>query len=292
MKIKIFFLVVLAVVLTGAYGQRYFNNPVAQYYRNGFLWNPAYAGETEHTRLYALYKKGWTGFDGAPQLVDISGDIHFGGNSGIGLQLFSEKSGVLQRDFGAIAYSYRVKLSEKDILRLGMDLSLFKERLDNEVVTQNGQVDPTAKSFNQRPWDFDGDVGATYTHEQLTLGVAGYNLRTALWAISNDPADLSIAQFQGSYRFILASNNALSLTPLASYKLFFRHQDVATFATQFEYDHVFHVSVYYQSTGNFMGGVGVQWKDKGEVNFFYSGNNKYSYNQQYEIGLKVLIGKK
>jgi hypothetical protein len=34
-----------AVVSTPAMAQRYINNPVSQYYRDGYLWNPALAGQ-------------------------------------------------------------------------------------------------------------------------------------------------------------------------------------------------------------------------------------------------------
>ncbi len=281
------FIICIVFCMAEADGQRYFNNPIAQYFRNDYLWNPSFAGQATRPRIYALMNSSWTGFENAPRLINFSGDLAFGNNSGAGLQLISDKSGVLQRNLGAISYSYKVKFSDEEFLRLGTSLELYKERLDNNVINASGDVDPVVKEFNSRGWQFDGDFGLAYQNNNFMLGGAVFNLSSKNFKVAT--SDLALAQVQTSYKWYFDEENKMSISPLLSYKMYKQHENIFTGAAQFELDKVFHASLYWQSTGNMMGGLGVEIKDWIEANFFYSGKMKYGYNPQYEIGLKVVI---
>lgn len=267
--------------------QSYFNNPISQYYRNPYLWNGAYAGAKQTPFVYGLVNRSWIGFDGAPTLVMLTGDLSFGKNSGAGLQVVSDKSGALQRTIAKLNYSYKVVMSEAENLRLGIGVSAFRERLSNDMVSNNGQFDQTVKSFNDNGWDVDGEFGAVYENSNFSFGASFFNLRTAMKNLENRPTDLPVIQLVSSYRFDL--ENQLALKPLASFKHFMNSKNLLTAGCQLEYDKVFHASAMYQTNGSVLGGLGVGLKDLGEVNFFYATNNKQGYGQQYEIALGIHI---
>jgi type IX secretion system PorP/SprF family membrane protein len=267
--------------------QSYFNNPVSQYFRNQYLWNGAYAGAKAKPFVYGLVNKSWTGFDGAPTLVMLTGDLSFGKNSGAGLQFVSDKSGSLQRTIAKFNYSYKVVMSETENLRLGIGLSGFKERLSSEVTSNNGQFDPTVKSFNDRSWEVDGEFGAVYENSNFSFGASFFNLRTALKNLESRPTDLPVIQLVTSYKFDL--QNDLGLKPLASFRHYMNSKNLLTAGAQLEYDKTFHASAMYQTNGSVLGGLGVMLKELGEVNFFYSGNNSQGYGQQYEVALGIHI---
>ena len=280
----------LAAASLPAAAQRYFNNPISQYYRDGYLWNPALAGN-EGTRIYGLLNKSWIGFEGAPRQINIAGDMKIGESSGAGIQLISDKSGVFQRYMGAVSYAYVARLSEVNRLRIGGDLSFYQERLDNSALTSEGQVDLSGKSFNDKGMEFNGDLGAVFEGSRLSLGVTAYNLRSYLEKAGERSADIAIGQALASYKFKCGDDEKITLQPMMAYKIYYKHSDILTAAMQLEYEEVFHVGVYWQNTGNAMGGLGLMLKDMGEINFFYSGKNKQGYNQQYEVGLKLKIKK-
>ena len=284
-------IIAMAAISLPTLAQRYNNNPISQFYRNGYLWNPAMAGQEKGTRLYGLLNKSWIGFDGAPKYISFAGDMKIGEKSGVGLQLVSDKSGVLQRYMGVVSYSYVVKLSEKQNLRIGGDLNLYKEQLDNSVVNSGSQVDPTGKLYEDNGMEVNGNLGLSYETENFNLSATGYNIGAYSKKADERSADLAIAQFLTSYKF-LCEDGKVSLRPLVAYKMYYKHEDILTAAMQLEYDNAFHASVYWQNTGNLMGGVGLMLKNLGEVNFFYSGKNKYGYNEQFEVGLKINISKK
>lgn len=278
---------VLLLMQLSAFAQHTFNNAVSQYYRDGFLWNPAMAG-AEGTRFYGLVNSAWSGFDGSSTQAGLSADMSLSEHMGVGINLASSSAGAFQRYAGAVSYAYDLTFNQKTGLRIGADLSLYKEHLDSKELMSGGQLDPVAASFNEKGVRFNGDLGADLHSGGLNLGATGYNLGGLFKHGDNKEADLQIAQFQSSYRFGL-SNEKLSLTPLVSYKLFSEADDIFLVATQFEYQGIFHTSLYWESTGSVMGGLGFLIKDFGEANFFYTSKNKYGYHEQYEVGLKIKL---
>jgi len=59
--------------------------------------------------------------------------------------------------------------------------------------------------------------------------------------------------------------------------MFSKLDDYLVGGVQFQYDQLFHVSLYYQSTNRFMGGLGFMLKKVAEINFFYTTKNKDGY---------------
>lgn len=270
-----------------AVGQHTFNNAISQYYRDGFLWNPAMAGK-EGTRFYGLVNSAWAGFDGSATQAGLSADMHLSENMGIGINLASSSAGAYQRYAGAVAYAYDLKIRDKTGIRLGADLSLYKEHLDSKELVSGGQLDPVASSFNEKGVHFDGDFGAGLYANDFQLDATGYNLGSVFKHADKREADLQIAQILSSYRFRLPGDK-LSIEPLAAYKFYYQADNIFLVAAQLQYEGVFHTSLYWQSTGSVMGGLGFMLKDRGEINFFYASKNKYGYHDQYEVGLKFLI---
>lgn len=292
MKTKIFKRLIVVLFSIGfsfpALSQHTFNNSVSQYFRDGYLWNPALAGRVG-TRIYGLFNSSWSGFDGAAQLIGLSADMDLGRNMGAGVRLSSYSSGIFKRYSGALSYAYEIKLKANSSLRLGGDLSFYKGHLDSkDMVSDGGQVDPAAASFNEKGIRFNGDLGAYYSINGFSIGATGYNLGAYFKSGDERASDLELAEVLSSYRFTL-TNERLSLSPLAAYKVFTESDNIFVGGLQFEYDRIFHTSLYWQSTGSVMGGLGVILKEVAEINFFYTSKNKYGYRDQYEVGLKYMI---
>lgn len=272
-----------------AIAQRHTLSPAGQYFRNGYTWNPAYAGRNAETHLYGLVSNGLTGFDGAPKMFGLSADTHFGANSGAGFQLFLDKTGVLQRYMIMGSYAYTINMTEEESFSVGANLSYYKEQLDNSVVYSNGQIDPAVKDFNSKGGLFDGDLGIAYESDNVELGLAMYNLRSYVQDKQELTTGQGMAQAQAAYIFDLDEEKNINLKPLMAYKFFQKETGIFTAAMQFEYNHLFHASLYWQSSNTLMGGAGLIVKKLGELNFFYNTSTRYSHNAQYELGLKVNI---
>jgi type IX secretion system PorP/SprF family membrane protein len=279
---KYLLIVYMLCICTTTKAQQYFNAPIGQYFRNGFLWNPAYAGSKDHPFIYALLKQSWIGFDGAPSLAMLSGDMAFGKNSGAGFTFSSDKSGLLRRTIFSVDYSYKLVFSKTERLRLGISLGTFKERVNN-----TGISDPFIPTYNDKGMTFDGNLGAVYEKEKFSFSGVLYNLQTSFK--KGDQADVAKAHFMASYNFILSSNDQVGISPLISYKTFSASSGIFELGTQVEYKKICNAAFIWQSTGSLAASLGLMLQKIGEVNFSYGTNNKYGYGQQYEIGLGIIL---
>lgn len=273
--------------------QLYYNNPVARFYRNNYLANPAYAGSHSGPFIYGLANRSWIGFDGAPVLVQFTGDMAFGENSGAGIQLASDKTGVLHRTYTKFSYAYKIKLKGKDeAIRLGFSLSAWKQQLDGSAIIDGGVVDNTAKQFNGQGWQVDGDFGATYQLAGFQFSAAGFNLRQWSKNIQGQGVDVETVNLMSSYAWKPEGNDEYEIKPMAAARFFTKRSVIIAGGAQFTYNNAFHASAIWQNTGSICGTLGVLLKNFGEVNVSYVSNNKQGYGQQYEVGIGIGLNQK
>jgi type IX secretion system PorP/SprF family membrane protein len=276
-------LVLLAVWLCSAiHAQQYSSDPVGQYYRNGYLWNPAYAGSKDHPSVYALLNNSWIGFDGAPTLAILAGDMAFGRNSGIGLKLISDRSGLLQRTTATLDYSFILRLDNEKRLRIGISAGTFTQRLNNTP----GAVDPLVYTFNAQKTTVDGSLGGVYENKNFTFSGAWYNLRNTFQKNGYAQVNVATTNFMISWRFKVASDST-SIKPLVAYKSFSAGGGLFAVGAQLERNKIFNTSLLWQNTGSVIGSIGLRIAKIGEVNFSYASNNRYGYGQLYEIGFGI-----
>jgi type IX secretion system PorP/SprF family membrane protein len=282
--IKIFLLLFCVGGSIVSVAQQYMKNPVGQYYSNGYLWNPAYAGSKDHPSFYALLNKSWIGFEGSPTLVMFTGDIAFGKASGIGLKLLSDKSGMLYRTSVMLDYAYTLRFTNERRLRLGISAGTFSERLNAEG---NALADPAIYGYNNDTrTNFDGSLGAVYEDGNFSAGASFYNLNSGYFS-KNNSMDVALANFMASYTLLVTSGDSTTIKPLIGYKLYSQTGNIFTAGMQIEQRKIFYAGVLWQQTGNFIGSIGIRIGKTAEINCSYSSNNKYGYGQLWEIGLGI-----
>lgn len=269
------------------------NVPVARFYRNNYLANPAYAGSRENAFFYGLVNHSWIGFEGAPTLTQFTADLPFAAHSGAGIQFASDKSGVLKRTLAKLSYAYKIKLGEnKHQLKLGFSLTGYRQQLDNAVITSGGLYDPSAKAFNDKGWQMDGDFGAVYQNNGFSFSAAAFNLRKWLNNKENEKAtNLETLNLMTSYTF--ATGEKIAIKPLLSARFFSEESWIFGAGAQAVYSELVHVSAIWQHSGSISSTVGLMLHNIGEANFTYVSNTRQGQGNQYEIGLGVsLSGKK
>ncbi len=290
-KIVVAFFMLILLFQLQATAQQQMDNSMSQYYQNRMLWNPAFTG-ADGNKIYAFQNRSWVGFDGAPVLTAVSGEILFGANSAAGLQIVSDVTGLLNRTNGLFNYAYRIKLSRESQLRIGITLSMSSDRLGVNYVAQSGG-DPLLMNNINSSVQFDGNIGLVYTNKQFTLGASFFRLKDNLTVKSGGSANLAFAQFGGMYD-ITVSDKA-QLKPLAMLRLYRTTDAIADLGMQFEYNKLLQTMLVYQTTGNIRAGAGVWLNQAIVANFFYNTNTKVTNNasQQFEVGVGFhLNGKK
>ena len=81
----------VGILPTAAISQQLFRR--AQYLVNPYLSNPAVAGTTLDSPIYATVRNQWAGFDGAPRTQVLSGYTSLPGRLGIGGIVFNDNTG-------------------------------------------------------------------------------------------------------------------------------------------------------------------------------------------------------
>jgi type IX secretion system PorP/SprF family membrane protein len=267
--------------------QQQMENSMSQYFRSPMMWNAGFTG-ADGNKIYAMQNRSWIGFDGAPVLTNISGEMVFGANSAVGVQLLSDLTGVLHRTYGVFNYAYRIKLNKRDDqLRLGISLAFSGDRVNNNYVDQNGVIDQAILNDINTRLQFDANIGAVYTRDKLTVGVSFYRLRENFGVLSGGEANLAFAQMGGTYDININNDENLHLKPLLMLRLYRGTNALVDMGGQFEYNKMLNAMLVYQSSGNIRSGAGVRLNQFIDANFFYNTNVLVANtsSQQYELGI-------
>ncbi len=91
-----------------------------QYMYNMNVVNPAYAGSKETLSLTALYRKQWSGLDGAPETITFSGHSPVTDAVGLGLSAIKDELGPVKETNVFVDFSYTLQVSDNLKLALGL----------------------------------------------------------------------------------------------------------------------------------------------------------------------------
>ena len=158
---KISLLIFVSVFATIGFAQQF---PLqSQYQFNYPTINPAASGENEFYRARASFRDQWTGFLETPISTQILTVTKGFGNNGLGITVFSDKTGGLfSKSGGALSYSHTVQLSTSK-LAFGVSAGASKINLSatNDPVQLN--TDDVIPEFT---------FGMLYTLGNLKVGIS------------------------------------------------------------------------------------------------------------------------
>ena len=140
-------LIIMVFVSFQALGQQ---DPMfTKYMFNSLHYNPAYAGSHEHLSLALLHRTQWINFQGAPNTQTFTAHTPLRENRvGVGLSLLHDQIGVTRTSSANLSYAYRIPLSKKARLSVGIQGGMTNWRADWNKLELENTVDPA----------FDGDV--------------------------------------------------------------------------------------------------------------------------------------
>lgn len=91
-----------------------------QYMYNMNVVNPAYAGNKESLSLTALYRKQWSGLDGAPETITFSAHSPISDKVGLGLSAIKDELGPIEETNVFVDFSYTIRVGDRAKLALGI----------------------------------------------------------------------------------------------------------------------------------------------------------------------------
>ena len=170
MKLKIIIasVLILSACCYQAGAQQIFTT--SEYIQNNFLYNPAAAGAGDNPSIGMTYRKQWAGIDGGPQTYIAYGDKYFAAKKvGVGVSLYSDKTGPTSQTGGQADFSYSVILKDSSQrLMFGFGGMLLQYGINKSELVLSNPGDPLLSAPGS---EIKGDLAAGVYYKSSTLDV-------------------------------------------------------------------------------------------------------------------------
>ncbi|MDT8348126.1 MAG: type IX secretion system membrane protein PorP/SprF [Flavobacteriaceae bacterium] len=188
---------------TKSYGQQ--DPQYTQYMYNMNVINPAYAGSKGNLTFTSLYRQQWSGVEGAPETITISGHTPVSEKVGLGLSVIADEVGPVRETnvYGDFAYTLNLGGTARLALGIKAGLTFHDIGLNNLIINDPG--DPFF-SENVSETTFNVGTGAFFYTDRFYLGLSMPNLLEQTHLDTNDLEIGSETQhyfFTGGYVFDL-----------------------------------------------------------------------------------------
>jgi len=143
----------------------------SQYMFNPYLHNPAFAGSKDYTVLTASFRNQWTGFADAPKTGALSGHFAPKDDMGLGMALYSDKTGPIARMGGMVSYAYHVPFDNSK-MSFGLSAMVFQYQLDKTLLTTDEPGDVAVQGEMVSRIVPEATFGMVYSGENYFVGIA------------------------------------------------------------------------------------------------------------------------
>ena len=142
-----------------------------QYYANPFLINPSAAGAHPYAEIMAVYRRQWTGIEGAPTTQALTLETPLRNQAmGLGLYLYNDVSNILGQTGVLAAYRYTALLSQHHRLSFGLALGVSDKRIYFNKIRAEDPFEQSLLRNQESRTALDGSFGITYQFKKAELG--------------------------------------------------------------------------------------------------------------------------
>lgn len=131
---------------------------------NPYAYNPAYAGLENTLVATGVYRRQWSGLEGAPETQHLNAHLPlYVINSGIGLKIENDVIGAHRTTQGSVSYNYQLELGRNTLLSAGVGIGFLQYSLDGAKLRAPEGVYPASGSgtFNHNDPNLpEGSVSA------------------------------------------------------------------------------------------------------------------------------------
>jgi len=191
----------------------------SHFYENQFMYNPSTAGMQNYTQAFFHARKQWMGIQGAPETFHFTVDGSLNNkNVGLGLMLYSDKTGIVGRTGGYGAYRYRFTITNEHQIFLGISAGFLQNKIFfNKIQAQNINETTLLKN-TEKQTIFDANAGITYHYKNWNVGLASYQLFNSNFYYEGNVNHQSlrykiVRHYIGSVKYEYTINNELRVDP-------------------------------------------------------------------------------
>lgn len=226
------------------------------YMYNTLAVNPAYAGSRDALTMTALCRIQWVGFEGAPKTQTFT--IHspvYKDAVNLGLSFVNDKIGPMNNTAIALDYAFRVKLSSRSKIALGLKFGINTYNFDLTSMDALNAND-TQANMSERTWTPNLGFGLYYAMDKFYLGfsvpkLVENNYHYARSVLANDYS-IEKKHFYTIAGWMLPLTTNLNLKPTTLLKITQGAPIEADFSMEFLFYEKFALGAMYR-TGDAMG---------------------------------------
>ena len=288
--------IIFALAITGKASAQL--NPMgAQYFQNQYLANPAMAGINDGLTLNGGLRQQWSMIPGTPVTGAFTADYRAAEKVGLGINMYNEKAGLIERTRVMGSYAYHLPLSnENQELHFGVSLGFSSERVAQERL--NGDAgDISVGRFNERETYVDGDFGIAYSDDRLNVQAAIPNMKSFFGTDDNNTVDRSTFYSAVSYKWHFGTGMTTGVVePKIAYRGVKGHDNLLDVGANLSMiNNQLILSGLYHSSQSATFGVGMNYKGTLSILGMYTTEtaalSAYT-NGNFEIGVRYKVLKK
>lgn len=241
----------------------------SQYFSNPYLANPAMAGkEEEKTNIFINYSSQWNKIEGSPVLMSLSANTALSEQVGVGINLISDKAGLLRRTQAMGSFAYKLPLGDEQGIRFGISLAWTREQLDLGEASGAGSEDPALSNFNnKRKSLIDGNFGIAYINNALEVQFSYLNLNQKR---SNEFSTVDYSTFYSAASYEFNREESFSIKPLVAFRGIKGYKNQWDVASEFSFNQTLSLYTMYHSNQSFSGGAGYEYAESLKVSLMYN----------------------
>jgi len=226
------FLITILIIAALATAEAQQIHQLSNYILNDFAFNPAVAGKNpDDLVLKGTFRKQWAGGFNGDEPTTFMFSAHSNMNQkktvGLGMMLYSDKTGPTERLGAQLAYSYHIPLEDtkRNFLALGISANIISYTLNFDKIDVLEVSDPTILMNNENKTTFDANFGAYLHGPDYWLGVSAMQLiqsRLDLGGqtLTGEELGVSLAtHFYGSAGYKIDAGENLDLIPSVMVKI-------------------------------------------------------------------------
>ena len=292
----LFSLLITAIIFISSNEVKAQLNPLSsQYFLNQYQVNPAYAGLNDGLNVNLNYRKQWSNIPGSPSTQNITADYKIN-KVGLGVNVYNEKAGSLQRTKAMVSYAYHLPLNnDNQKLNFGASIGILDERVDFSRI--NGDMtDPSLAQFNNKGSIFEGDFGVAYTSNTLNIEGAIPNIRSFIKQENDNNVDRSQFYAAASYKINSGTGeNSVLIEPKVAFRGIKGYDNIFDAGANVTFAEKLFLMGMYHSTNSASFGAGINYKNSLSFMGFYTTETSAlqgSASGTFEISVKAtLFGK-
>ncbi|HFA49172.1 MAG TPA: type IX secretion system membrane protein PorP/SprF [Bacteroidetes bacterium] len=168
---KLSILLFFTIIACAGYSQS--DVQFTHYMYNKLSYNPAYTGSKGTFDLLGLFRKQWTGIDGAPTTASFSLHAPFSdGRNAMGINLTADEIGKVKTTAIDLFYAYHIKINETSKLSIGLQGRIEQAKINWRKADPFDLVDDFIPGANESSFAPNFGLGAYYYSNNYFVGIS------------------------------------------------------------------------------------------------------------------------